>query len=233
MFDFIKNIIEKKEFELRDMLYKINKMYIAEHLTEEQKEELEGLARNRANPQNSYAPMEKQLEAIWNAIKDSEKQIGELAKRIEKLESIPIKPEEKPSEDEEIIDPDQPIEPDEPIEPEQPEIPDEPEIPEEPEVVYPEWVRPLGAHDCYNIGNIVNFNEKLYISKINNNVWSPIEYPQGWEIYVEPEIPEVEPEVPEVNPEEPVEPVEPEVPEEPYEPEIPEEENTEEENTEE
>ena len=47
---------------------------------------------------------------------------------------------------------------------------------------YPEWVQPLGASDAYNTGDIVSYNGTLYKSKINGNVWSPIDYPQGWEV---------------------------------------------------
>ena len=50
---------------------------------------------------------------------------------------------------------------------------------------YPVWSQPTGAHDSYNIGDIVNYNGKLYKSLINGNVYSPDTYPQGWEIYTE------------------------------------------------
>ena len=48
---------------------------------------------------------------------------------------------------------------------------------------YDIWSKPTGAHDAYNIGDIVNYNGKLYKSKINGNVWSPDEYPAGWELF--------------------------------------------------
>lgn len=48
---------------------------------------------------------------------------------------------------------------------------------------YPVWSRPTGAHDAYNIGDIVDYNGVLYKSLINGNTYSPEEYPQGWEIY--------------------------------------------------
>ena len=50
---------------------------------------------------------------------------------------------------------------------------------------YLEWKQPLGAHDAYGIGDIVEYNGKLYKSLINGNVWSPDVYPAGWEIYTE------------------------------------------------
>lgn len=46
---------------------------------------------------------------------------------------------------------------------------------------YPEWVQPLGASDAYNTGDIVSFGGVLKRSTIDGNVWSPDEYPAGWE----------------------------------------------------
>lgn len=43
---------------------------------------------------------------------------------------------------------------------------------------YPEWSQPVGAEDAYNKGDIVSYNEKIYISDINANVWAPDVY--GW-----------------------------------------------------
>ena len=48
---------------------------------------------------------------------------------------------------------------------------------------YAVWSKPSGAHDAYNIGDIVEYNGKLYKSLINGNVYSPDEYPAGWEVY--------------------------------------------------
>ena len=47
---------------------------------------------------------------------------------------------------------------------------------------YPIWSKPSGAHDAYNIGDIVDYNGTLYKSLIDGNIWSPDEYPQGWEV---------------------------------------------------
>ena len=45
---------------------------------------------------------------------------------------------------------------------------------------YPEWVQPLGSSDAYNTGDIVSYNNVLYVSTCDNNVWQPNIY--GWEI---------------------------------------------------
>ncbi len=52
------------------------------------------------------------------------------------------------------------------------------------ETTYPDFVQPTGAHDAYNMGDIINYNGILYISKIDGNVYSPVDYPDGWEPYI-------------------------------------------------
>lgn len=48
---------------------------------------------------------------------------------------------------------------------------------------YPVWSQPTGAHDAYNKGDIVNYNNVLYQSTIDGNVYSPEAYPAGWVIF--------------------------------------------------
>lgn len=50
---------------------------------------------------------------------------------------------------------------------------------------YPVWAQPTGAHDAYNIGDVVDYNGVLYESLINGNVYSPEAYPAGWKVYSE------------------------------------------------
>lgn len=45
---------------------------------------------------------------------------------------------------------------------------------------YPVWSQPTGAHDAYNKGDIVDYNDKLYESLIDGNVYSPEVNPAGW-----------------------------------------------------
>ena len=45
------------------------------------------------------------------------------------------------------------------------------------EGIYP-WSQPLGATDCYQLGDKVTYNGKTYESTIANNVWAPDVY--GW-----------------------------------------------------
>lgn len=66
MYEIIKNVIEKQEYDLRDILYKIAKMYIEGHISEEEKEELEEMARNNAKSENSYAPLQEQIDDLYS-----------------------------------------------------------------------------------------------------------------------------------------------------------------------
>lgn len=46
----------------------------------------------------------------------------------------------------------------------------------------PEWVQPTGAQDAYNTGDRVMFDGVVYESTIDGNVWSPADYPAGWQV---------------------------------------------------
>lgn len=50
-----------------------------------------------------------------------------------------------------------------------------------PDSVIPDWVQPEGAHNPYNKGDLVSFDGRIWLSVIDNNVWSPATYPAGWE----------------------------------------------------
>ena len=49
----------------------------------------------------------------------------------------------------------------------------------------PVWKQPTGAQDAYMTGDKVHYptaDDPVYISTVDNNVWSPADYPQGWEL---------------------------------------------------
>ena len=49
----------------------------------------------------------------------------------------------------------------------------------------PVWRQPTGAQDAYNKGDKVHYPDAdgaVYVSLIDNNVWSPDAYPEGWEV---------------------------------------------------
>lgn len=131
MYEIIKNVIEARDYKLEDMLYKIAKMYIESRITEEQKDELDNLARTNAKAENNY---------------DTQKQLDEIFIRLDKLEN----------KDTENV-----------------------------EQEYQEYKQPVGSHDSYKIGDKILFNNKKYICKMDNCVWSPETYPDVWELVEE------------------------------------------------
>lgn len=49
----------------------------------------------------------------------------------------------------------------------------------------PVWVQPTGAQDAYMIGDKVHFptiSDPVYQSLVEYNVWSPLDYPTGWQL---------------------------------------------------
>ena len=69
MHDIIKNVITSGRYELRDMLSKIDTIWVQGDLTDEQREELVELARENADPEQSYAPLQAQIEQAFAQIK--------------------------------------------------------------------------------------------------------------------------------------------------------------------
>lgn len=139
-----KDVLLNTNYKLEDELDKIYFLYTKNKITKEQVEELEELARENANPVNSYAPIQEQIDNIYTELKNMRAGIKEL----------------KGQEVEE---------------------PTEPEPVEE----YPEYVQPTGAHDAYNTGDKITYNNKKYVCKMDGCVWTPDAYPAGWEKVVE------------------------------------------------
>ena len=60
IYDAEKDVLLNTSFKLEDELEKIYFLYTKNKLTKEEAEELEELARENANPVNSYAPLQEQ-----------------------------------------------------------------------------------------------------------------------------------------------------------------------------
>lgn len=151
MFEIVKNVILSKNYKLEDMLNKINVLWLESKLSDEEKTSLISLSRENALAENSYKPVQEQLDKAFKMIDELKETVeanaigqSELKNAVEKLggkvESIQTPAKEK----------------------------------------YPEYVKPSGAHDAYNEGDGMTYNGTKYESLINNNVWTPDDYPQGW-----------------------------------------------------
>lgn len=79
MYEIFKNAL-KGNYELVDMLNKIAEYYVKGNLSKEEKEELENEARNNANPENSYAPLEERLNDLITRVDILENKVSQLEK---------------------------------------------------------------------------------------------------------------------------------------------------------
>lgn len=80
MYQTIKSVIETGRYELNDMLRKIDTLWVQGDLSDEQRGELVELARERADPAASYAPLQDQIDQAFAQIKA-------LGDRVAKLET--------------------------------------------------------------------------------------------------------------------------------------------------
>ena len=88
MYESIKNLIENGNYELADILKKINTVWLKSYITEEEMEELEELAREKANTDNSID--------ILNKLKEIDLKMQDFDKRIIKLENAGVEEPEEP-----------------------------------------------------------------------------------------------------------------------------------------
>lgn len=89
MYSIMKNIIHTGAYVLEDMLRKIDTAWASSRLTEAQHGELTALARAKADPAQSFAPLEEQIGILAEAV-------ASLSARVSALEGNPPEPEEWP-----------------------------------------------------------------------------------------------------------------------------------------
>ena len=145
MYEIFKSVITSKSYNLEQMIKKINTRWVEDTLTEEQREELIALAQTNADPSQSNAPLQKQIEEI------SKKQIA-LEDTVEKLSATVQKIKETVESGGTVVpDPDPPVT-------------------EE----YPAWEPYNGIPPVpYQVGSKVTHNGKKWESMVPNNVWEP------------------------------------------------------------
>lgn len=145
MYEIFKSVITSKSYNLEQMIKKINTRWVEDTLAEEQREELIALAQTNADPSQSNAPLQKQIEEI------SKKQIA-LEDTVEKLSATVQKIKETVESGGTVVpDP-------------------EPPVTEE----YPAWEPYNGIPPVpYQVGSKVTYNGKKWESMVPNNVWEP------------------------------------------------------------
>lgn len=86
MYEIIKSIIDSGEFELSDMIKKIDTYWIQSDITDEERTNLIALAREKANPENSYAPLQEQIENLFKTADELKTDMKTLFDKVTKLE---------------------------------------------------------------------------------------------------------------------------------------------------
>lgn len=93
MYDTIKDIINSERYELNDMLHKIDTLWVQGDLDDDQRDEMVELARENATPENTYVPIQEQIDQAFA-------QISALDTRIKALEAGGSEPTDPEPEDE-------------------------------------------------------------------------------------------------------------------------------------
>lgn len=78
MYTIISNVIKSRNYELNDMLRKIDTIWVQGSLTDEERGELVELAQSNADPAKSYAPLQEQINKAFVAIKALEERVKAL-----------------------------------------------------------------------------------------------------------------------------------------------------------
>lgn len=93
MYEIVKETIENTDYKLEEMLDKIYVLYTKDKLSKEQMEELEALAREKALAENSYAPLQEQIEDIYSELADIKSRLNNLEGQEEPTEPVEEYPE--------------------------------------------------------------------------------------------------------------------------------------------
>ena len=85
MYEIFKNVINAKEYSLEDILKKIDTKWVQSEITDEQRDELITLAQANANPENSNAPLQKQIEELSKKHIALEETVTALSATVQKI----------------------------------------------------------------------------------------------------------------------------------------------------
>lgn len=157
MYEIFKNVINSKRYNLDDMLKKIDTLWVQGDITEEQKKELVTLAQTNANPENSNAPLQKQIEEIAKKQLTLGETVSALSATVQKIKETveiggTVVPEPKPPATEEC----------------------------------PAWEPYNGIPPVkWQTGSKCMHNGKKWESMVDSNVWEPGAFGVGAEIWKE------------------------------------------------
>ena len=159
MYDVVEAVINSGRFELSDILKKIDTIWLQGGFSNEDRDSLVEIAREKANPENSYADVRIQISEVFDEISSIKGIIGQINSQIEDLSSAVFGEDIPGPGDQDVHD-----------------ISDED--------TWPEYSQPTGAHNAYYNGDKITFNEKKYVCIAPDGapcVWSPEDYPAYWQ----------------------------------------------------
>ncbi|HIS12705.1 MAG TPA: hypothetical protein IAB40_06335 [Candidatus Onthocola stercoravium] len=78
MYEIIKNVILSKNFKLEDLLSKIDVIWLQSKLSDEEKQSLIDLVRENALVENSYKPLQEQIDTLYTKLEDMDTRIKAL-----------------------------------------------------------------------------------------------------------------------------------------------------------
>ena len=105
MYEVFKSVITSGNYELSDMLTKIDTIWVQGQITDEQRTELINLARQNATPEQSYAPLAQQVNALFENVAELSASVLDLQNRVTKIEGTEPEPAPEPEEYPEYVQP--------------------------------------------------------------------------------------------------------------------------------
>lgn len=92
MYEIVRNVITAGRYELADILTKIDTLWVQGSLTDSQHTELVTLARDNADPTNSYAGLQRQVDTLYTNMAEMAAQIKANADAITVLQGGTVEP---------------------------------------------------------------------------------------------------------------------------------------------
>lgn len=157
MYEIVKNVITSKRYALDDMLKKIDTLWVQNDITEEQRKELVALAQANADPEQSNAPLQTQINELAKQQSTLRETVTALSATVQKIKETvesggTVVPEPEP----------------------------------EPQEEYPVWEPYNGIPPVpYQKGSKRTHSDKKWESMVDNNVWEPGAFGVGPEIWKE------------------------------------------------
>lgn len=78
MYDLIRRTIEAGDYDLQGIVFQINQAWLENAINTLDREQLLEMARENANPENSYAPVEQRMTQVEMALRDLEARVTAL-----------------------------------------------------------------------------------------------------------------------------------------------------------